>query len=306
MSKMTRLTSLILTSLLVSVFANAEPPEQTPEEDAIPEPVIELSELTGNIILKNGELPETSLQLLIENGSEESYSGVIGFANADAQEIAIAAGESTTISLPTSPRHAGKIDQIQKAEVDLSLLLDNAPAPAISSVDIDIQIPEAAYPMIRSEPPAMEKSAEEEFQYEYYARSQQLQPIKFTYNPGPVNLQVRKTVYPIPVETGPVEISIEVVNHGSQATSELILRDALDDTDFSGAGGNFTRFVSEDGTELIWERTLEPLAPGERRRINYTVTAKYAVGDKQLPATTVIMDDELTGLSNKVWLPKWH
>ena len=121
-----------------------------------------------------------------------------------------------------------------------------------------------------------------------------------------MNLQVRKTVYPIPVETGPVEISIEVVNHGSQATSELILRDALDDTDFSGAGDNFTRFVSEDGTELIWERTLEPLAPGERRRINYTVTAKYAVGDKQLPATTVIMDDELTGLSNKVWLPKWH
>ncbi|MEC9410155.1 MAG: hypothetical protein VYD52_06830 [Pseudomonadota bacterium] len=306
MSKMTRLTSLILTSLLVSVFANAEPRAQTPEEDAIPEPVIVLSELTGNIILKNGESPETSLQLLIENESDESYSGVIGFAGADTQQITVAAGESTTITLPTSPRHAGKIDQIQKAEVDLSLLLDNAPAPAISSVDIDIQIPEAAFPMIRSEPPAMEKSAEEEFQYEDYARSQQLQPIKFTYNPGPVNLQVRKTVYPIPVETGPVEISIEVVNHGSQATSELILRDALDDTDFSGAGDNFTRFVSEDGTELIWERTLKPLAPGERRRINYTVTAKYAVGDKQLPATTVIMDDELTGLSNKVWLPKWH
>ena len=306
MSKMTRLTSLILTSLLVSVFANAEPRAQTPEEDAIPEPVIVLSELTGNIILKNGESPETSLQLLIENESDESYSGVIGFAGADAQEIAIAAGESTTISLPTSPRHAGKIDQIQKAEVDLSLLLDNAPAPAISSVDIDIQIPEAAYPMIRSEPPAMEKSAEEEFQYEYYARSQQLQPIKFTYNPGPVNLQVRKTVYPIPIEAGPVEISIEVVNHGSQTTGELTLRDALDDEDFSGAGDNFTRFVAEDSTDLIWERTLEPLAPGERRRINYTVTAKYAVGDKQLPATTVIMDDELTGLSNKVWLPKWH
>ena len=164
MSKMTRLTSLILTSLLVSVFANAEPRAQTPEEDAIPEPVIVLSELTGNIILKNGESPETSLQLLIENESDESYSGVIGFAGADAQEIAIAAGESTTISLPTSPRHAGKIDQIQKAEVDLSLLLDNAPAPAISSVDIDIQIPETAFPMIRSEPPAMEKSSEEEFQ----------------------------------------------------------------------------------------------------------------------------------------------
>ena len=306
MSKMTRLTSLILTSLLVSVFANAEPPEQTPEEDAIPEPVIVLSELTGNIILKNGESPETSLQLLIENESDESYSGVIGFAGAAPQQVTVAAGESASVALPTSARHAGKIDQIQKAEVDLSLLLDHAPAPAISSVDIDIKIPKAAFPIIRSEPPAMEKSAEEEFQYEYYARSQQLQPIKFTYNPGPVNLQVRKTVYPIPVETGPVEISIEVVNHGSQATSELILRDALDDTDFSGAGDNFTRFVSEDGTELIWERTLEPLAPGERRRINYTVTAKYAVGDKQLPATTVIMDDELTGLSNKVWLPKWH
>ena len=306
MLKITRLTSLIISCLLLSTFANAEPSEQAPVEDAIPEPAIVLSELSGNIILKNGELPETSLQLLIRNESEESYSGIIGFTGAETQQITIAAGESASVSLPTAPRHAGKVNQIQKAEVDLSLLLNDAPAPAISSVDIDIKIPEAAFPIIRSEPPAMEKSAEEEFPYEYYARSQQLQPLKFTYNPGPVNLQVRKTVYPIPVETGPVEISIEVVNHGSQASSELTLRDALDDNDFSGAGDNFTRFVSEDGTDLIWERTLEPLAPGERRRINYTVTAKYGVGDKQLPATTVIMDDELTGLSNKVWLPKWH
>lgn len=303
MLKITSLTSLFISSLFVSALAGAE---QSDAEDAIPEPVIVLTELTGNIILKNGELPETSLQLLIENESNESYSGTLGFAGAEAQKITVSAGESTTVSLPTTPRHAGKANRIQKAEVDLSLLLNDAPAPAISSVDIDIKIPEAAFPIIRSEPPAMEKSAEDEFQYEYYARSQQLQPIKFTYNPGPVNLQVRKTVYPIPIEAGPVEISIEVVNHGSQTTGELTLRDALDDEDFSGTGDNFTRFVAEHSTDLIWERTLEPLSPGERRRINYTVTAKYGVGDKQLPATTVIMDDELTGLSNKVWLPKWH
>lgn len=303
MLKITSLTSLFISSLFVSALAGAE---QSDAEDAIPEPVIVLTELTGNIILKNGELPETSLQLLIENESNDSYSGTLGFAGAEAQKITVSAGESKTVSLPTTPRHAGKANRIQKAEVDLSLLLNDAPAPAISSVDIDIKIPEAAFPIIRSEPPAMEKSAEDEFQYEYYARSQQLQPIKFTYNPGPVNLQVRKTVYPIPIEAGPVEISIEVVNHGSQTTGELTLRDALDDEDFSGAGDNFTRFVAEDSTDLIWERTLEPLSPGERRRINYTVTAKYGVGDKQLPATTVIMDDELTGLSNKVWLPKWH
>jgi len=303
MLKITSLTSLFISSLFVSALAGAE---QSDAEDAIPEPVIVLTELTGNIILKNGELPETSLQLLIENESNESYSGTLGFAGAETQKITVSAGESTIVSLPTTPRHAGKANRIQKAEVDLSLLLNDAPAPAISSVDIDIKIPEAAFPIIRSEPPAMEKSAEEEFQYEYYARSQQLQPIKFTYNPGPVNLQVRKTVYPIPIEAGPVEISIEVVNHGSQTTGELTLRDALDDEDFSGTGDNFTRFVAEHSTDLIWERTLEPLTPGERRRINYTVTAKYGVGDKQLPATTVIMDDELTGLSNKVWLPKWH
>jgi hypothetical protein len=56
------MTLLILTSLLVSVFANAEPSERAPAEDEIPEPVIALTELTGNIILKNGESPETSLQ----------------------------------------------------------------------------------------------------------------------------------------------------------------------------------------------------------------------------------------------------
>jgi len=279
---------------------------EAPDQDAIPEPLITLTELTGIIHLNNGDAPETELSLQVSNDSDEAFDGVLGFAGAPAQVISLAAGEETTLTLETTHRHAGKTDQLQKAEVDLTLLLNDQPAPAISSVDIDIQIPPAAFPLVRSEPPAMEKSADDETQYEYFARSQQLQPLKFTYNPGPVNLQVRKTVYPIPVETGPVEISIEITNHGSKATSQLTLRDTLEDSDFAGSGDHFTRFVGEETTDLVWEVTLPSLEPGESRRINYTVDARYAVGDKQLPATTVIMNDELTGLSNKVWLPKWH
>ena len=84
MLKITSLTSLFISSLFVSALAVAE---QSDAEDAIPEPVIVLTELTGNIILKNGELPETLLQLLIENESNESYSGTLGFAGAEAQKI---------------------------------------------------------------------------------------------------------------------------------------------------------------------------------------------------------------------------
>ena len=93
MLKITSLTSLFISSLFVSALAVAE---QSDAEDAIPEPVILLTELTGNIILKNGELPETLLQLLIENESNESYSGTLGFAGAEAQKITVSSGESTT------------------------------------------------------------------------------------------------------------------------------------------------------------------------------------------------------------------
>ena len=97
-----------------------------------------------------------------------------------------------------------------------------------------------------------------------------------------------------------------MTNHGTEATAALVLRDTLDDADFAGSGSAFTRFVADEATDLVWEAELPSIAPGESRLISYTVSAPYAVGDKQLPATTVIMNDELTGLSNKVWLPKWH
>jgi hypothetical protein len=122
-----------------------------------------------------------------------------------------------------------------------------------------------------------------------------------------VNLKVRKTVYPIPVVAGPVEISIEVINYGESTATNLTLRDSLEDADFSTTDERFTRFVSADGVaELVWEESIESLAPGESLRLKYLVNARSEVGNKQLPATTVIMNDELTGLSNKVWLPKWH
>jgi hypothetical protein len=289
-----------------ALFAVMPTHAETNTEDAIPEPVIELTELMGTITLKNGVSPEVALVLTVTNPSDTPYTGQIGFAGAEIESLSINAGEEQDVSLSVTSRHAGKADALQKAEIDLSLILDDQPAPAIGNVDIDIQVPVAAYPLVRSEPPVMQKSAEAEAQYEFYALSQQLQPLKFTYNPGPHNLEVRKTVYPIPIEPGPIEISIEVTNHGTEATTALVLRDTLDDADFAGSGSAFRRFVADEATDLVWEAELPSIAPGESRLISYTVSARYAVGDKQLPATTVIMNDELTGLSNKVWLPKWH
>ncbi|MEQ3695158.1 MAG: hypothetical protein ABNH15_13605 [Alcanivorax sp.] len=299
----------LLTVLLLSTFpstyvlANAKKQQEQPQGD-LP---LAFESLTGSIILNNGSAPKAELTLTVSNAADDAYNGTVRFAGSEMMALEVPGNDSITLTLTPKVRHAGKIDQLQKAEVDLTLELDTFPAPPVDTVDIDIKIPPRAFPVVRAEPPIMEKSREDEFAYEYYALAQQLQPLKLTYNPGPINLQVRKTVYPIPVVTGPIEISIEVINHGDTAASQLTLRDSLEDQDFTASGESFTRFVSSDGvTELVWEAKIESLAPGESQRLKYTVNAKSDVGNKQLPATTVIMEDELTGLSNKVWLPKWH
>lgn len=297
-----RILTVLLLSTFPSTYVLANQQEQ-PQGD-LP---LAFESLTGSIVLNNGRDPKAELTLTVSNAADDAYNGTVRFAGSEMMALEVPGNDSITLTLTPKVRHAGKIDQLQKAEIDLTLELDTFPAPPVDTVDIDIKIPPRAFPVVRAEPPIMEKSREDEFAYEYYALAQQLQPLKLTYNPGPINLQVRKTVYPIPVVTGPIEISIEVINHGDIAASQLTLRDSLEDQDFTASGKNFTRFVSSDGvTELVWEAKIESLAPGESQRLKYTVNAKSDVGNKQLPATTVIMEDELTGLSNKVWLPKWH
>jgi len=295
--KLTRLMALPLVALLSVSHAKEEP---VPTGFTI-------DSLKGSIELLNGQPPVTSLELTLMNETSEPLSGNVGFHSTDMQDVTLEAGASTVLTLIPAIRHAGMTDRLQKTEIDLTLIVNDEDAPAVGTTDVDILIPEAAYPLVRAEPPVMDNGRNHEAPYEYYAMGQQLQPLTLTYNPGPVNLTVRKTIYPIPVVAGPVEISVEVTNNGSQSATGLILRDALSSSDFSGEGEAFSRFAaSEEDIELVWEATISELAPGQSQRLNYTVTARYDVGDKQLPATTVIMNDELTGMSNKVWLPKWH
>ncbi|MBV1960221.1 MAG: DUF11 domain-containing protein [Oleibacter sp.] len=300
-----RLVAALLLTTLPSVYAFAESvnSQEQPQGD-LP---LAFESLTGSIILNNGSAPKAELILTVSNAADDAYHGTVRFADSEMMALEVPGNDSITLTLTPKVRHAGKVDQLQKAEVDLTLELDTFPAPPVDTVDIDVKIPPRAFPVVRAEPPIMERSREDEFAYEYYALSQQLQPLKLTYNPGPVNLKVRKTVYPIPVVAGPVEISIEVINYGESTATNLTLRDSLEDADFSTTDERFTRFVSADGiAELVWEESIESLAPGESLRLKYLVNARSEVGNKQLPATTVIMNDELTGLSNKVWLPKWH
>lgn len=301
-----RTGALAATLGCTSLMAHAES-NQDKDRDKDTPPALTFSSLSGSITLNDGSAPVTELSLEVMNDHDVDIQSTLHFSNGEQVALSLAPGATENITLTPMTRHAGQAQGLQKAEIDLSLTLDDALIPVIANVDVGIRIPAAAFPLVRSEPPAMEQGKAFEIQYEYVAFAQQLQPLKFTYNPGPTNLQVRKTVYPIPVEAGPVKISIEVTNHGAEATQALTLRDTLEDVDFSASGDAFQRFIEEGGSaDLIWETTIDQLAPGESRRLSYQVNARHAVGGKQLPATTVIMNDELTGLSNKVWLPKWH
>ena len=67
----------------------------------------------------------------------------------------------------------------------------------------------------------------------------------------------------------------------------------------------FTLYQGEvNDQRLLWEHTLESLGAGEKTTISYEVIANGAVHDVALDAASVIVDQELAGISNKVWLHK--
>ncbi|MDF1762304.1 MAG: hypothetical protein P1U57_02745 [Oleibacter sp.] len=263
-----------------------------------------LTSLTGQITLLNGAAPDIAVVLTILNSDETPFQGEVGFVDTPMTPMVVPAGESLEIPLPVNTLHAGKKDRLQKTKIDFALLLDGKAAPTIERTDIQILLPKAAYPLIRSEPPVMNNGPDEPAPYDYFAQGQQVQPLTLSYNPGPINLSIRKTVYPIPIVTGPVEIDLEITNHGSVDAQNITLRDTLPIKFFDADAAGFTRYP-DDGT-LIWENTVESLAPGEVRHIRYQANATIDAGGESLPAAIAIMDEELSGMSNKVWLPGWH
>ena len=168
-------------------------------------------------------------------------------------------------------------------------------------------MPEPAYPVVMSEPRLLDNTAElTGLHYEYYKENRENGLMTIVYNPGPVNLSIRKTLYPIPVVTGPVTVTIDVTNFGAEDAQSLTLTDHLKGEEFSGEGEEFSHLTVDGKDDLQWVKKIESLPSGTSARFTYEVNALADIGDTELPVTEAFIDGELIGYSNKVWLPKWH
>lgn len=270
-------------------------------------PDLVLDSLTGTIELLDGKPPVTELTLSISNAGDEALSEVIGFRNAEQVNVELAPGDSIVIQQSPASTFEGRAGGLQTVNIDLGLSLPGDTSTSIGSTDIKILLPESAYPVVLSEPRLMDNTADATgIHYEYYKEHRESGPLTIVYNPGPVNLSVRKTLYPIPVVAGPVTVTIDVTNFGSEEAVGMRLTDHLMGDLFNAQGDAFVVTDRDGVSDLRWQTDIPSLAPGESTRVSYQVNALSDVGDTELPVTEASIGDELIGYSNTVWLPKWH
>lgn len=273
------------------------------------EPALLLDSLTGQIELRDGEPPVTELLLTLSNASDQTITPQLGFTGAEATSISVEPGATASVSLQPLISYEGHAGSLQTVVIDLSLALPNNTSTSISTTDISLLLPESAYPVVKSDPQLMDNTAQlDGVHYEYYKENRASSPLTVVYNPGPVNLSMRKTLYPIPVVTGPVTVTIDITNFGEQTAEGLVLTDHLNPEEFSAEGDAFTQTATDGGAEdlLLWQAEIDSLGAGETTRVSYQVNALGDIGDTELPVTEATIGGRLIGYSNKVWLPKWH
>ena len=295
------ISCLLYSLLLVSLMSHAG-------KESSKDPSLTLTRLTGTIKLLDGKPPVAQLKLEISNQSDQAVSFKIGFKDTDALSTGIAANATQTLAFEPQVQHAGNSQSLQKALINLALLINGRPAPSIDEVAIKVHIPDSAYPLVSTEPALMDNGKDPLLApYEYFSKDRQVTPLTLLYNPGPSNISIRKTIYPIPVNEGPVKVMIELVNHGKQAVTNFMVQDTLMDKDFLAEGSEFKRYINSktQEVELVWEQHIDQLAAGEHIRLSYQVKARHKVEGLELDETTAIKDNQLISSSNRVWLPKW-
>ncbi len=271
------------------------------------EPHLMLDRLSGQIELRDGKPPLTELTLTLSNSGDTPISTDIGFKGSESALLTLEAGEVASITPVPAITFEGSAGQLQTVVIDLSLTVPNDTSASISETDIEFLLPEPAYPVVMSEPRLLDNTAElTGLHYEYYKENRENGLMTIVYNPGPVNLSIRKTLYPIPVVTGPVTVTIDVTNFGAEDAKSLTLTDHLKGEEFSGEGEEFSHLTVDGKDDLQWVKKIESLPSGTSARFTYEVNALADIGDTELPVTEAFIDGELIGYSNKVWLPKWH
>ena len=118
-----RLIAALLLTTLPSVYAFAESvnSQEQPQGD-LP---LAFESLTGSIILNNGSAPKAELILTVSNAADDAYHGTVRFADSEMMALEVPGNDSITLTLTPKVRHAGKVDQLQKALPELYIKKNN-------------------------------------------------------------------------------------------------------------------------------------------------------------------------------------
>lgn len=266
------------------------------------EGAVAVEKVSGTVELHDGEKPETEFQVVLRNEGESIERLDVGFRGTQAKKVSLDQGERQSITLSPATSFSGSAGSAQKADLDMVLLFNGNPLQKpIATANMEVRLPNQASRLIRA------NKQLEQAEGNVYLLSREgvhLTEFSVVYTTGPVALDIKKHIRPTSIdERGPVKVTLQIKNTGSEPARDVLIEEDYDPRDFSGEGENFEMYQGEvNDRRLLWSRTIDRIPAGKTVEISYELMANMPVHDTKLTAATASMDGELVGVSNEIFL----
>lgn len=268
---------------------------------------VRVSSVRGTIELANGANPVSRLEAVFRNSGSTSQTLAVGFRGASTDRLVLGPGQSTRLSTLTPVgRRSGPANGPQSVELDLALQINSlALADPLDTVDVQVVLPTGVPALIRASMPTTRESSAGRVSYRLTRHDLHLTALTLVYAPGPVTLLIDKRLQPTSIDhAGPVIVTLTLRNVGTAEARQIAVQDNFDPRDFAGHGVGFQLVAGkENDRRLIWSGEIDRLQPGSATTVTYTVSALMPVTSTSLSAATAVMNGQLVGVSNKIWLP---
>lgn len=267
---------------------------------------VTIERLSGTIDLQRAKQPDMALEVTLRNTGRESQDVTVSFRGSrESGRAAVEAGKSQPLKLNPPSEWSGREEGTQGVKLDLLLQINGRPVAApLGAVDLTIILPDGVPALIRSNEDLKPAQAGGRTSYHLRREKTYLTQLNLVFTTGPVTLALSKAIEPSVIKgPGPVRVTLTVRNLGRAAARNVLLEDNYDPRDFGGEGPGYREYTGkENDRRLLWQQTVDSIAPGQTVTVTYQLNARLPVNNVSLNAATATIDRELVGVSNKIEL----
>lgn len=266
---------------------------------------VAVEKVTGTLTLREGMTMQGSLKVRAKNTSDKDEQVSLGIVGKKEEKISVGPRGARDIDLPLTANFSGNPQGTKSVRIGLAYKMNSRfPEKPPKSAEMRVVLPGGKKSLIYSSLPMKVESSPQGAVYTFSAENHYLTELRLVYTSGDVVLEMQKSIEPSTIEkTGPVKVSLNITNTGSQTARGVLLEDNYDSRDFSARGNDFSIYAGEENDRrLLWSKTIDRIPAGGTTTVTYELTAENPVKSISLNAATATINGELVGISNKIRL----